>query len=46
VKHFDKTKVDFLFIYVIDGCKYLIPSENVEAKNVLTLGAKYEKFLV
>lgn len=38
---------DYIFIYLENGCTYLIPKSEVsEVKSQLTMGKKYEKFKV
>ena len=43
IKHFDNSKVDFLFVIVGDGRMYFIPSKEVLATGCLTIGRKYDK---
>lgn len=46
IKSFDKTTVDFLFITTNDGVMYLIPTCDIEAKNSLSLGPKWDRYIV
>lgn len=46
-KHFDNTKVDYLFILLEDGRKYLIPSSKIDSKSSINVGGeKYKEFEV
>ena len=45
-KSFTKNKSDYLFIVDGDGKRYLIPRENVTAKNAITLGANYSQYII
>lgn len=44
VKHFDKTKVDYIFALTSNGSKYLIPAYQIEAINELHLGQNFERY--
>lgn len=44
VQHFDKEKVDFLFVLTEIGDKYLIPSADINNVNSLTLCQKTERY--
>lgn len=45
-KHFDKSKVEYVFILTEEGVKYLIPSININAKAGITLGKDYDIYRV
>lgn len=44
VKKFDNTKVEYVFALTSDNEEYLIPSKEIDTKNQITLGVKYERF--
>lgn len=47
IKHFDSSKIDFVFIVTDDGDKYLIPGvELLNNKSSITLGKKWEKYKI
>lgn len=43
-KKFDPTKVDYLFILVEDGTRYLVPSIEITNTSCINLGTKMEKY--
>jgi len=43
---FDNTSCDFLFIYTADENIYLIPAQDIEAKNSISVGNKYKEYQV
>lgn len=43
---FDKTAIDYLFIYTSDEDLYLIPSEKITVLNTITVGNKYREYIV
>jgi hypothetical protein len=45
-KHFDPTKIDYVFAFAEDESMYLIPSYAIEARAGLSLCEKYEKYRV
>lgn len=46
VKHFDNTKVDYIFVLCDNGIRYLIPSKEVSAKNCVTLYSPWDKYII
>lgn len=46
IKHFDKTKVEHLFVYTKTGDKYFIPSQSITSTNQLTLNQSFDKYKV
>jgi len=45
-KFFNNKSVDYVFILTSYGDKYLIPALEIQAKNCINLGDKYQKFRV
>ena len=45
-KEFNPSLTDYLFIYTSDGNKYLIPSNEIVAKNQIILYVYYDKYKV
>jgi hypothetical protein len=45
-KHFDPTLVDYVFVYAEDESLYFIPSYAIEARAMISLCEKYEKYRV
>ena len=45
-KPFDNTASDLLFVLTDDGCQYVIPSPEINAKRALSLGQKWARFRV
>ena len=45
-KPFDPSRVELLFVLTASGTRYLIPSEEVKAKNALALSAQMTRFIV
>lgn len=45
-KSFVKNKSDYLFIVDGDDNRYLIPREDVTAKNAITLGENYSQYII
>lgn len=43
---FDNSKCDYVFIYTADEKIYLIPSKDIKASNSISVGNKYQKYLV
>lgn len=44
-KHFDNTKVDYLFILLSDGRKYFIPTNVIDNKSSINIGGeKYKEY--
>lgn len=43
---FDNTSCDFLFIYTADEKIYLIPAQDIDAKNSISVGNKYKEYQV
>lgn len=46
VKHFDNTKVEYLFVYTEAGEQYFIPSSAITTTNQLTLNQSYDQYKV
>lgn len=46
IRHFDNTKCDYLFILTGDNKTYLIPSQDITAKNAIVIGNKYTEYEV
>lgn len=46
VKHFDPSKVDYLFAVTDEGKMYFIPSRVIEARSFFSLGEKYALYQV
>jgi hypothetical protein len=46
IKKLDCNKVDDIFIVTIEGSLYLIPVDDLNGKNCIRLGSKYEKYLL
>lgn len=46
VRAFDNTKCDYIFIVTGNNKMYLIPSQNITAKNSITVGNKYTEYEV
>jgi hypothetical protein len=46
VKKFDPDEVELLFVLTDDGSQYVIPTEHVQARTMLTLGPQVERFRV
>jgi hypothetical protein len=46
VKHFDALRIDYLFVVTDDNEKYFIPASVIEATRSITLGKKYDQYLV
>lgn len=44
IKNFNPNKVDYVYILLEDGNRYLIPSKDIEAKTSITIYEKYEKY--
>lgn len=44
--HFDKQSCDYLFIYTADEKLYLIPTKDLNISNSITVGNKYQEYLV
>ena len=45
-KYADQLSYDLLFILTAEGKTYLIPKSELKVKNAVTLGKKYDKFLI
>ena len=45
-KYADQLSYDLLFILTAEGKTYLIPKSELKVKNSVTLGKKYDKFLI
>ncbi len=43
---FDPSKIDLLFVYTIDGDCYLIPSDDIDTRNQLTVPGKFECYKI
>lgn len=46
IRQFDNTSCDYVFIYTEDEKMYLIPSEIITAKNSISVGNKYNEYLI
>ena len=46
IRLFDNETVDYLFIYTADDKMYLIPTEDIQVTNAITVGLKYTEYLV
>lgn len=46
ITHFDRSKVDYLFVLTQDNERYLIPSLEIKNKSSLSLGKTLQKFKV
>ena len=45
-KHFNPDECDYLFVLCEDSTMYLIPTEHIKVKTILTLDHKFDKFIV
>ena len=43
---FDNSKCDYVFIYTADEKLYLIPSKDIKTSNAISVGNKYQEYLV
>ena len=43
---FDNSKCDYVLIYTADEKLYLIPSKDIKASNAISVGNKYQEYLV
>ena len=43
---FDNSKCDYVFIYTADEKLYLIPSKDITVSNAISVGNKYQEYLV
>ena len=43
---FDNSLVDYLFVLTEEGTKYLIPAIDIKATSGITLGEKYNKYII
>ena len=43
---FDNSKCDYVFIYTADEKLYLIPSKDIAVSNAISVGNKYQEYLV
>ena len=43
---FDNTSCDYLFVYTGANKMYLIPAQDIDAKNTITVGIKYTEYEV
>ena len=46
LRKFDNTKCDYVFVYTGDNSTYLIPSNEIDAKNSIDVGNKYIEYQV
>lgn len=46
IRLFDKTKSDLLFVLTEENTMYLIPTKNIESTVSITLGEKYNMYIV
>ena len=46
IRHFDNSTCDILFIVVVNGDMYEIPSSEITVKSTLTLTDKWDKYKV
>ena len=46
IRNFDNKSCDFVFIYIIDGTMYQIPSEAINSHTSLVLTEEYAKYIV
>ena len=46
IRNFDNASCDYVFVYTIDEKTYLIPSKEITSKSSITVGIKYQEYIV
>ena len=46
IRNFDNASCDYVFVYTVDEKIYLIPSKEITSKSSITVGIKYQEYIV